>query len=159
MSRTANPDIGKIACPFTGEISPVRRYRTGQRLAYYHSAAGKIAPNLPLGQKYILEHATFNDPEDKRQIERWLKSRGVQVLTDTNSATIPAIDPGRYESLTVELEPKPEMHETVIGGDTPADPLRDSVKIDVAPREPDPVPPTPARSRGFLDRFMEGDEE
>ncbi len=147
MSRNANPDIGHIPCPFTGEQSPLRRYRTGQRLAYFMSPAGKIAPNLPAGQLYILKHGVFNDPEDQRQIARWLESRG-----------IPAQPGGSAQAAPAPAEPAPGMVETVIGGSDGREPEAVTVEGGADPQQPAPVP-TPAREGGFLSRFWEGDEE
>ena len=56
----ANPDIGTITCPITGETGcAVRRYSRGKRFLYYVSQAGMITPNLPAGQAYMEKHTTF----------------------------------------------------------------------------------------------------
>lgn len=135
-----NPDIGTVPCPFTGESAPLRRYRTGQRLAYYSSKAGQIKPNLVQGQKYIYDHAVFNDPEDKRQIGDWLAARGV--------ALEPASDPAPAEP-TRDNAPgdDSDVIELEVGGDpepapAPAEPI------------PDKKPPTPVRSGDAFDDFF-----
>lgn len=144
----ANPDIGTITCPFTGAVAAVRRYRTGQRLAYFHSPAGKIAPNLPEGQKYILDNAEFWDAEDQRQIEAYLRNKGIPA---SSGAT-----PSRSREPTGA---EPEMVETVIGGDSGKEP--EAIAVERGGKSPaeQPAPaPTPARSGGWLDRFLAGDE-
>lgn len=144
-----NPDIGTVPCPFTGEAAPLRRYRTGQRLAYFSSKAGQIKPNLTEGQLYIYNHGSFNDPEDKRQIAEWLKARGVS-LERTN-------EPSRSR------EPKgaePEMVETVIGGHSGKEPEAIAVERGGESPAEQPAPaPTPARAGGWLDRFLAGDSD
>jgi len=111
MAKQQNPDIGKIKCPFTGEVAPLRRYSTGQRLAYFMSPAGSIKPNLPAGQLYIWQHGEFFDDTDRGQIGSWLLSRGVNL-------------PGSGEPETARRdEPEqavPEMVEVVIGSPEPA---------------------------------------
>lgn len=71
----SNPEIGTIQCPVAGVVASLRRCRTGQRLFYWMSTAGKITPNLAEGQQFVYERATFNDPEDKRQLGDYLKRK------------------------------------------------------------------------------------
>lgn len=62
----ANPTIGYITCPITGEKEcDVRRYSTGKRSLYYVGSAGKITPNLPAGQAYMKEHTRFINGNEK----------------------------------------------------------------------------------------------
>ena len=62
----ANPTIGHIDCPFTGEPDcEVRRYSTGKKSLYYVGSAGKITPNLPAGQAYMKKHTRFIGDNDK----------------------------------------------------------------------------------------------
>lgn len=49
----ARDDVGVITCPFTGQLSVVREDKRGK--LYYYSQAGKIAPNLPAGQRWLKE--------------------------------------------------------------------------------------------------------
>jgi hypothetical protein len=56
----ANPTIGYITCPITGEKDcDVRRYSTGKKSLYYVSSAGKITPNLPAGQAFMKSKTAF----------------------------------------------------------------------------------------------------
>lgn len=50
----ANENIGVVKCPFTGRLSVVRADCRGKK--YYYSAAGKIAPNLAAGQRWLNEN-------------------------------------------------------------------------------------------------------
>lgn len=61
----ANETIGFIKCAITGERAEVRRYATGKRKFYYVSSAGMITPNLPAGQSWIEQNATFFDDSEK----------------------------------------------------------------------------------------------
>lgn len=62
----ANPTIGYVDCPFTGEKDcDVRRYSTGKRSLYYVGSAGKITPNLPAGQAWMKKHTRFINGNDK----------------------------------------------------------------------------------------------
>lgn len=96
----ANPTIGKITCPLTGEIEcDVRRYATGKKSLYYVSSAGKITPNLPAGQAFMKANTVFigengeplplteNEPENKpAEPEQKPKSRGLfgAIWSDEN---------------------------------------------------------------------------
>lgn len=56
----ANPTIGHITCPITGEKEcDVRRYSTGKKLLYYVSSAGMITPNMLVGQAWMKKRTTF----------------------------------------------------------------------------------------------------
>lgn len=62
----ANPTIGYIDCPLTGEKDcDVRRYSTGKRSLYYVGSAGKITPNLPAGQAWMKKNTRFINDNDK----------------------------------------------------------------------------------------------
>lgn len=50
----ANENIGVIKCPFTQRLSAVRSDKRGK--LYYYSEAGKIAPNLAAGQRFIKDN-------------------------------------------------------------------------------------------------------
>ena len=59
---TINQTIGKVKCPFTGEIAEVRKNKKGK--LYFYSPAGMITPNLAAGQDWILNNAKlFNQKE------------------------------------------------------------------------------------------------
>ncbi len=73
----ANETIGSIRCEGCGSTGELRRCRTGQRLFYWVCECGKITPNLPTGQKGIYDRAVFDDPEDKKQLEKYLIRKGV----------------------------------------------------------------------------------
>jgi hypothetical protein len=60
----ANPTIGYITCPFTGEKNcEVRRDK--KRKLYYYGSAGLVKPNLPAGQEYMQKHTRFIGENDK----------------------------------------------------------------------------------------------
>lgn len=63
----ANPTIGRIKCPFTGEWAEVRKCKTGKQKLYFYSSAGMITPNLPAGQSWIMDNAEIwgegNEPK------------------------------------------------------------------------------------------------
>lgn len=144
--KQQNPDIGRIKCPFTGQIAPLRRYSTGQRLAYFMSPAGSIKPNLPAGQLYIWQHAEFFDDTDRGQIGSWLLSRGVNLPGSGEPE-----NPRRAEP----EQAAPEMVEVVIG--KPADPLRDSPEIQSEPRAMEIEVKKPAG--GLLSFLISEDDE
>ncbi|MFN3711564.1 MAG: hypothetical protein ACK4GU_13495 [Alishewanella aestuarii] len=47
----ARENVGVITCPFTKRLAVVRADCRNKK--YFYSAAGKIAPNLPAGQRWI----------------------------------------------------------------------------------------------------------
>ena len=59
----ANPTIGYITCPFTGEKAEVRRDK--KRKLYYYCSAGLVKPNLPAGQEYMQKNTEFIGENDK----------------------------------------------------------------------------------------------
>lgn len=61
----ANPTIGTIRCPFTGEAGQVKRAQKGKFPLYYVSNAGIVQPKSQAFQDYIEKHATFNESDDK----------------------------------------------------------------------------------------------
>ncbi|WP_412470534.1 MULTISPECIES: hypothetical protein [unclassified Halobacteriovorax] len=141
MSRRGpNPDIGSIKCPISGQLAPIRRYSTGQRLAYWMSPAGKVAPNLPAGQLFIWQHGQFNDPTDRQQIGDWLASRGIPLPGKTGQPeAAPRVEP---------VPEEPELVEVVIGGTRTA--------------EPEPVPETPVEQtpkKSSLMNWLISDED
>lgn len=50
----ARDNTGVIRCPFTGELAAVRQDCRGK--LYFYSQAGKIAPNLPAGQRWMQQN-------------------------------------------------------------------------------------------------------
>lgn len=50
----ARENIGVIVCPFTRRHAVVRADCRGKK--YFYSAAGKIAPNLAAGQRWVNEN-------------------------------------------------------------------------------------------------------
>lgn len=127
MGKHMNPTIGFITCPFTGQRSDLRRCRTGQRLFYYVSDAGKITPNLSAGQRFIYEQATFNDPEDRRQLAAKLGILGADSVAVPEPSRNP--DPGKSElnSRVVGNDDDSEQIEIiVIGSEAKPEPNRTS---------------------------------
>lgn len=47
----ARDNVGAVKCPITGEWAVVRQDCRGK--LYFYSSAGKIAPNLPTGQRWL----------------------------------------------------------------------------------------------------------
>lgn len=60
-----NPTIGEIDCPVCGEVGEVRRCKVGRRTLYWVCRCGKMTPNLPHGQDFILSAARMYGPEGK----------------------------------------------------------------------------------------------
>lgn len=84
----ANPTIGYIDCPITGEKDcDVRRYSTGKRSLYYVGSAGKITPNLPAGQAWMKQNTRFINGNDKPLTE--LKPVKDEIGPLTNSKESP----------------------------------------------------------------------
>ena len=64
MSKQKNPNIGMINCPICRRISAVRQ--TVKKKFYFDCAScGRITPNLPAGQSWVLENATIWGSEGK----------------------------------------------------------------------------------------------
>lgn len=60
----ANPAIGEIRCPFTGEISEVCRAKSGKFPMYYrNSQVGIIHGKAPGFQNWLLDNATMYSPK------------------------------------------------------------------------------------------------
>jgi hypothetical protein len=59
----ANPTIGKIKCPLSGEVAEVRQYSKGTKKLYYVSSFGMITPNSAAGQKWMLDNAELFDSD------------------------------------------------------------------------------------------------
>lgn len=79
----ANPDIGMITCPITGEKDcPVRRYSTGKKSLYFVSQAGKITPNLPAGQAWMKANTRFFGDNDKPLEPVNGKKAGIEPVTE-----------------------------------------------------------------------------
>lgn len=57
----ANPTIGKVRCPFTGEWAEVRRYAKGTKKLYFYSGAGMITPNSAVGQNWMRQNTIFDE--------------------------------------------------------------------------------------------------
>ncbi len=57
MPTPANPTIGRVKCPFSGEQADVKRDK--HKRLYYSSAAGRIFPTGSAGQEWMLENATL----------------------------------------------------------------------------------------------------
>lgn len=82
----ARENVGVVKCPFTGELSVVRKDCRGK--LYYYSQAGKIAPNLPQGQKWLSENMLPLEGFVLTEIARGAPLR-VAPLTQTNAVEIP----------------------------------------------------------------------
>lgn len=57
-SKQKNPNIGMVACAHCGDMSALRKNKAGK---FYYDClrCGRITPNMPGGQEYILERATI----------------------------------------------------------------------------------------------------
>lgn len=58
MSKQKNPNIGMINCPICRSISPVRQ-NVSKKFYFDCATCGRITPNLPSGQSWVLENATI----------------------------------------------------------------------------------------------------
>jgi hypothetical protein len=63
----ANPTIGKIKCPLSGEVAEVRQYSKGTKKLYYVSSFGMITPNSAAGQKWMLDNAELFDGDEQQK--------------------------------------------------------------------------------------------
>ena len=59
-----NKTLGLIVCPLCGEESDLRRCERGARTWYWVCSCGKITPNMPSGQQWIMDRARIFTPED-----------------------------------------------------------------------------------------------
>lgn len=65
----ANPAIGKIRCPFTGEVSEVCRAKSGKFPMYYRNSQVGIIHGKASGfQNWLLDNAKMDSPK-KREPE------------------------------------------------------------------------------------------
>lgn len=63
-SKQKNQNIGMIACSCCGQMSAVRREKNNTGKFYWDCLrCGRIKPNMPAGQDYIMERATIWGPE------------------------------------------------------------------------------------------------
>jgi hypothetical protein len=75
----ANPTIGKIKCPLSGEVAEVRQYSKGTKKLYYVSSFGMITPNSAAGQKWMLENAEmFSGDEAPKPVNESDSSRSAE---------------------------------------------------------------------------------
>lgn len=59
-SKQKNPNIGMIVCSCCGKIAAVRREKNNTGKFYWDCLnCGRIKPNMPAGQAYIMERATI----------------------------------------------------------------------------------------------------
>ncbi|WP_333609153.1 hypothetical protein [Arsukibacterium sp.] len=101
----ARDNVGVISCPFTGQLSVVREDKRGK--LYYYSQAGKIAPNLPAGQRWLqgkmqpLENYTINataagfPPDVKPLTQQPAATQAGKPLTEQHEET-PGKKPGNW---------------------------------------------------------------
>lgn len=82
----ARENVGVITCPFTKRLAVVRADCRGKK--YFYSAAGKIAPNLAAGQ-------------------RWLNENMMPLEKFSVNETAPGYPP-EVEPLTAQTAPKQE---------------------------------------------------
>lgn len=82
----ARENVGVITCPFTKRLAVVRADCRGKK--YFYSAAGKIAPNLAAGQ-------------------RWLNENMMPLEKFSVNETAPGYPP-EVEPLTTQAAPKQE---------------------------------------------------
>lgn len=156
MKKRTNPDIGRIKCPITGELAPLRRYSTGQRLGYWMSSAGKIAPNLEAGQLYIWQHAEFFDETDRGQIGSWLISRGLNLPGSENATAGSQNKAPRSENSgnPDDFHRVPENRPHQINSD-------EDLQVTRIGGTPEPESPSERKSEqqtGFWDFFVKDDE-
>lgn len=70
----ANPAIGEIRCPFTGEISEVCRAKSGKFPMYYRNSQVGIIHGKASGfQNWLLDNATMfgpkkSEPEESHEV-------------------------------------------------------------------------------------------
>lgn len=77
----ANPTIGRIRCPLSGEMAEVRKYSKGTKKLYYVSSFGMITPNSAAGQAWMMDNA-----------EIW--GEGREPVNEERPEQIPAEKPG-----------------------------------------------------------------
>ncbi|MGV2873508.1 hypothetical protein [Colwellia sp. E150_009] len=97
----ANENIGHVLCPLSDKLSVVRADKRGK--LYYFSECGKIAPNLPQGQKWLNQKTVFWDDGQPENIRiETLYNGAPPVVTLTQES-----EPLRAEKpLTPEPEPR-----------------------------------------------------
>lgn len=140
-TKTQNKTIGKILCPFSGKEADLRRCRTGQRLFYYMSEAGKVTPNLRCGQRYIYDHARFDDPEDRRQLADYLG------IDPTLNPEIPKpVQSAKPEEESRDFDDDDDLIVTRVGSGKAPEPVRNP--------EPESRVSKPARAANDEDDFF-----
>ena len=60
--REMNTTLGEIVCPLCGESAELRRCKSGAKTWYWICRCGKITPNLPAGQQWIMDRAVLFPP-------------------------------------------------------------------------------------------------
>ncbi len=61
-----NKTLGLIVCPICGEESDLRRCERGARTWYWVCRCGKITPNMPAGQQWIMDRARIFSPDEEK---------------------------------------------------------------------------------------------
>jgi len=59
-----NETIGKIRCPFTGEMGEIRKAKRGKHPLYFTSKAGIVQPKSQAFQDYIKKNGEFESQEE-----------------------------------------------------------------------------------------------
>lgn len=59
-----NETIGKIRCPFTGEMGEIRKAKRGKHPLYFTSKAGIVQPKSQAFQDYIKKHGEFESQDE-----------------------------------------------------------------------------------------------
>lgn len=103
MAGEIRQTIGRVKCPICGKWGEVRRDKRGK--LYYLSDAGKITPNLPAGQEWLLKNAIMysksecqkvnsNDTDFGRRVLPEKMQDGIKLKTDD----MPTEDHGKPEA-------------------------------------------------------------
>lgn len=107
----ANANVGHIKCPISNQWAVVRTDKRGK--LYYFSVAGKIAPNLPAGQRFLAEKADLwpdgEQPVNVTITEQFVGAPPIVTVNEMEKPLTPQAEERRAEKpLTPQVEPKPE---------------------------------------------------
>ena len=111
MSKPKNPNIGMIVCSCCGKMAALRREKNNTGKFYWDClTCGRIKPNMPGGQEYIMQRATIWGPEGTppENCPEWIaKNHGWrQALQGQQEKPAPAAAPS--PDVPAPPPPKPE---------------------------------------------------
>lgn len=74
MGKQVNPNIGMVRCAHCGQMSALRREKAGTGKFYYDCLkCGRIKPNMPAGQQWIMDNATiWNESAAPANAPEWI---------------------------------------------------------------------------------------